>query len=136
MLAALLTSARDSGRIVASCSGRPTWLGIHPCLKILPAFLGNHDLGRRQLAHCLSEGMQEDDQALGTPVEHSVVLGAHVAAQFPQLSIDLGAVREREMWHRVGEIVQPIELAQQGRPTLGVRSARNSRTGSAPSVER
>jgi len=66
--------------------------------------------------------MQEYDQALGAPVQHPVVLGAHMAAQLPQLSVDLGAVWIREVRHPVGEIVQPIELSQQGGAALGIEA--------------
>ncbi len=54
--------------------------------------------------------MQEDDQALGAPVQHPVVLGAHVAAQLPQFSVDLGAVREREVRHPVGDTMSGVEF--------------------------
>lgn len=66
--------------------------------------------------------MQEDDQALGTPIQHAVVLGAHVAAQLAQLPVYLGAVWEGKMRHRIREIVQPIELAKQSSSALGIEA--------------
>lgn len=42
-----------------------------------------------------------------------------MAAQLPQLAVNLGAVRERQVRHRVGEIIEPVDLAQQRRAGLG-----------------
>jgi len=66
--------------------------------------------------------MQEDYQAPQSPIQHPVVIGAHVAAQLSQLSLHLGAVRERQVRRQVGEEIETIDLIQQDRASLGVEA--------------
>jgi hypothetical protein len=66
--------------------------------------------------------MQQDDEPLGAPIQHPVVLGAHMAAQLAQLSVDLRAMGEWKVRHRIRELVQPIKLPEQSCATLAIKA--------------
>src|SRR5215216_3517219 len=59
----------------------PAWAGVHALLEVGPALPGRFDLRSRYLGRPLRERMQHDDEALGSRVEHAVVLASTVAPQ-------------------------------------------------------
>lgn len=85
-------------------------LGVHAPPEILPACLGDPDLGIGYRAGTFLEDVQEDDQPPAAAVQNAVKVAAIVGAQFAQFSLDLRAVREREMGHLVAEHVEPVDL--------------------------
>jgi len=119
MLAAVLTPSR---RIAPGRARRFAGSGIHPSLEVTPTLLGGLNLCPRQLPRRLREYAQENDQAAGAAVEHPVVIGAHMAAKLSQLALDLRAMRERQMRHRVGKTVEAVDLAHEGGSALGVEA--------------
>lgn len=105
---------------MARCARRLPQGGIHPSLEVLPTILGDLYLSSRQLAGRLEKSMKENDQAPRSLIQDPVVLRAHMAAQLPQLTLDLGAEREWQVRRRVGEEIETTDLIQQGRAPLGM----------------
>lgn len=85
-------------------------LRIHPRSKIGPTLLGNDDLAQRDLGGPLGEHVQEDQQSLRAPIQDPVQGAAVVAPQLTQLTLNLGAVRERQMRDPIVEQVETIDL--------------------------
>ena len=99
---------------MTGCSRLPTRLGFHPRFEVVPALLCNVDLARRDPAGLLLEDVQKDDEILGPTEMDAIQLRAVMAAQFPQLALNLRAVREGEMWIRERKHVQAVDLVIDG----------------------
>ena len=132
----MLTRIARLRRVVAHCARRFAGTGVHPGLEIAPTLPGGLNLRPRQLPGRLRERVQEDDQTARASIQNPVVVGAHVTAQLSHLPFGLRAVGKRQMRHRVGEIVEAVDLAQEAARRLASKPSMNSRTGSLPSAAR
>src|SRR4051794_27092338 len=99
-----------SRRVMASGARRRSALRVHPLLEVGPPLLRNADFAGRDLRRALGEDVQEDQQPIRPPVENAIEPPPVVAPKLTQLAFDLGAVRERQVRHLVGEQVQTIDL--------------------------
>lgn len=50
--------------VTSYCSGRRSWVGVHPLLEVVPPLLGEPDLGGWDLGGSLYKDVQEDDQSV------------------------------------------------------------------------
>jgi hypothetical protein len=94
-------------------AGRP-WgsagLLLHPRPEVLEPPLGDVDVGLREGAGALLQGMEKHEQVPRPLVQHAIQVPPVVTPQFPELAVDLGAVRKRERWVVVGDPIQQADL--------------------------
>jgi hypothetical protein len=81
---------------VAGGSGRSTRSSIHPLTEVLEPLLRDVDVRLGERAGPLLDGVEEDEEVARSLVQDPVEVPPVVAAELPQLAIDLGAVRKGE----------------------------------------
>ena len=120
-------------------AGRP-WgsagLLLHPRPEVLESPLGDVDVGLRQGAGALLQGMEKHEQVPRPLVQDPIQVSPVVTPQFPEVAVDLGAVREREQRIVVGDSFSRLILKSISSCRSGGRLSRKSLTGSRPSGSR
>lgn len=61
----------------------------------------------------LAEAVQKHQKPVRTPVENTVERSPEMTSQLPELSFDLGAMRERQVRHAIAERVEASNLILQ-----------------------
>jgi hypothetical protein len=86
----------SSTRIVTRSTRRAPRALIHPALKVIPSGFRGPDLGLGKRAGVLDEEVQQDEQVPRAAVEDAVEIATEMAAQFPDLALDLAGIWESE----------------------------------------
>ena len=107
---------------MAGGARRPSLQGIRPGLEVGPSILSDPNLGVWDRTCVLPKHVQQDDQVLGSAVQHAVELSPVVAAEFSELAPHLGAVWEREVGAGRGEHVQAVDLVVEDDLSLGIEA--------------
>ena len=121
---------------MASRPWRSARLLLHTGPEVLEALLRDVDVGLWEGAGALLQRMEEYEEVPGPLVQKPVEVPPVVAAQFPELAVDLRAVRERERRVVVGDPVQQADLEVDLLLPLRGRLSKKSLTGSRPSESR
>jgi len=109
---------------VAGGPGRSARVLVHPLTEVLEPLLRDVDVGLRQGAGPLLQCVEEDEEVAGPLVQDPIEVSPVVAAQLPELPVDLRAVRERE-----GRVVpcRPCRGSTQPARLVSVRAPRLNR---------
>lgn len=120
-------------------AGRP-WgsagLLLHPHPEVLEPPLGDVDVGLREGASALLQGMEKHEQVPRPLVQHPIQVPPVVTPQFPELAVDLRAMRERERRSLLATRFRRLIVKSISSCRSGGRLSKKSLTGSRPSESR
>ncbi len=91
-------------------SGRAARLLVHPPIEILPPSLGDVLVAGWNGPRSLLEYMEQDEESLRAPVQNAEEATPVVAAELPELSLDLTAVRKRQRWITIRKVFEAVDL--------------------------
>jgi hypothetical protein len=96
--------------VAAGGTGRDARFRVHACPEVLPPLSRDADVALIDLRGAFGEDVQEDHEPLRAAVEDAIQLPAVVAAELPQLPIDLRGVREGKMRRGVAQQIETPDL--------------------------
>jgi hypothetical protein len=80
---------------VTGGSGPAARLFVHPPIEVLPTSLGHVLVAGRDVPRSLLEHVEQDEGTFRAPVKNSEEATPVVAAELPEVPLDLTAVRKR-----------------------------------------
>ena len=96
--------------VVANSPGRRSLARVHPRFEVVPALPCDLLVRLRHLPCVLAEHMQKHHEIPRSPVKDPVEHAAVMTTQLPKFTLNLRAVRERQMWVLRREEVDPLDL--------------------------